>query len=140
QESSDALDTFGGKSMIVDYQGKILSEHGYGAGPSYAGAILDIEALRQYRTRSLWGNWLRDLRTEQFRCIYEQALYPKNLGIEKRAWTVPVRRFTRLQATAPNSSPSRKPGWRAIPIGVRVGNPNYRIGFLFAFSSTIRLC
>jgi predicted amidohydrolase len=27
QESSDALDTFGGKSMIVDYQGKILSEH-----------------------------------------------------------------------------------------------------------------
>jgi len=69
--------------MIVDYQGKILSEHGYGAGPSYAGAILDIEALRQYRTRSLWGNWLRDLRTEQFRCIYEQALYPKNLGLEK---------------------------------------------------------
>jgi len=71
QESGDALDTFGGKSMIVDYQGKILSEHGYGAGPSYAGAILDIEALRQYRTRSLWGNWLRDLR------------YPKNLGLEK---------------------------------------------------------
>jgi hypothetical protein len=22
------------------------------------------------------------LRTEQFRCIYEQALYPKNLGLE----------------------------------------------------------
>lgn len=83
QESGDALDTFGGKSMIVDYQGRILSEHAYGAGPSYAGAILDIEALRQYRTRSLWGNWLRDLRTEQFRCIYEQALYPKNLGLEK---------------------------------------------------------
>jgi hypothetical protein len=31
----------------------------------------------------LWGNWLRDLRTEQFRCIYEQAIYPKNLGMEK---------------------------------------------------------
>jgi formamidase len=83
QESTDALDTFGGKSMIVDYQGKILSEHGYGAGPSYAGAIIDIEGLRQYRTRSLWGNWLRDLRTEQFRCIYEQELYPKNLGLEQ---------------------------------------------------------
>ena len=67
--------------MIVDYQGRILSEHAYGAGPSYAGAFIDIEALRQYRTRSLWGNWLRDLRTEQFRCIYEQALYPKNLGL-----------------------------------------------------------
>jgi predicted amidohydrolase len=81
-DSSDALDTFGGKAMIVDYQGRILSEHGYGAGPSYAGAIIDIEALRQYRTRSLWGNWLRDLRTEQFRCIYEQSLYPKNLGLK----------------------------------------------------------
>jgi len=83
QHSADALDTFGGKSMIVDYQGRILSQHAYGAGPSYAGAIVDIEALRQYRTRSLWGNWLRDLRTEQFRCIYQQALYPKNLGLEK---------------------------------------------------------
>ena len=83
QESKDALDTFGGKSMIIDYQGRIVSEHKYGAGPSYAGGIIDIEALRQYRTRSLWGNWLRDLRTEQFRCIYEQTVYPKNLGLEK---------------------------------------------------------
>jgi hypothetical protein len=82
-DSSDALDTFGGQSMIVDYQGRIVSEHKYGAGPSYAGGILDIEALRQYRTRSLWGNWLRDLRTEQFRCIYEKAIYPKNLGLDK---------------------------------------------------------
>ena len=82
-DSSDALDTFGGQSMIVDYQGRIVSEHKYGAGPSYAGGIVDIEALRQYRTRSLWGNWLRDLRTEQFRCIYEKAIYPKNLGLDK---------------------------------------------------------
>ena len=82
-DSTDAIDTFGGQSMIVDYQGRILSEHKYGAGPSYAGAIIDIEALRQYRARSLWGNWLRDLRTEQFRCIYQQPLYPKNLGLEK---------------------------------------------------------
>jgi hypothetical protein len=83
QDSTDALDTFGGKSMIIDYQGRIISEHKYGAGPSYAGAIIDIEALRQYRTRSLWGNWLRDLRTEQFRCIYEHPIYPKNLGMER---------------------------------------------------------
>ena len=82
-ESKDGLDTFGGQSMIVDYQGRIVSEHKYGAGPSYAGGIIDVEALRQYRTRSLWGNWLRDLRTEQFRCIYEQPIYPKNLGLEE---------------------------------------------------------
>ena len=82
-DSKDALDTFGGQSMIIDYQGRIVSEHKYGAGPSYAGGIIDVEALRQYRTRSLWGNWLRDLRTEQFRCIYEQAIYPNNLGMGK---------------------------------------------------------
>jgi hypothetical protein len=69
--------------MIVDYQGRIISEHGYGAEPSYAGGIIDVEALRQYRARSLWGNWLRDIRTEQFRCIYERPIYPKNLGLEK---------------------------------------------------------
>ena len=40
--------------------------------------IIDIEALRQYRARSLWGNWLRDLRTEQYRIIYDQPMYEKN--------------------------------------------------------------
>jgi hypothetical protein len=34
-ESTDALDTFGGSSMIADYQGRIVSEHKYGTGPSY---------------------------------------------------------------------------------------------------------
>ena len=83
QESINPIDTFGGKSMIIDYQGRILSKHDYGSGASYAGAIIDIEALRQYRSRSLWGNWMRDLRTEQFRCIYEQPIYPKNLCLKE---------------------------------------------------------
>ena len=83
QDSLNPIDTFGGKSMIVDYQGRVLSKHDYGSGASYAGAIIDIEALRQYRSRSLWGNWMRDLRTEQFRCIYEQPIYPKNLCMKE---------------------------------------------------------
>jgi predicted amidohydrolase len=83
QESTNAIDTFGGKSMIIDYQGRIISKHDYGSGSSYAGGIIDIEALRQYRTRSLWGNWMRDLRTEQYRCIYEQPIYPKNLCLHE---------------------------------------------------------
>ncbi len=78
-ESTEPLDVTGGQSMIVDFQGRIISNHSYGSGASYAGAIIDIEALRQYRTRSLWGNWLKDLRTEQYRVIYQQAVYPKNL-------------------------------------------------------------
>jgi len=69
---------FGGQSMIVDYQGRLLSNHRSGGAASYAGAIIDIEALRQYRERTLWGNWLKDLRTEQYRLIYDQPLYEKN--------------------------------------------------------------
>ena len=77
-ESQFPLDTFGGKSMLVDYQGQVVSNHTAGGGASYAGGIVDIEALRQYRARSLWGNWLKDLHTEQFRPIYDRPMYEKN--------------------------------------------------------------
>ena len=59
----------------------MLHNHRSGGGASYAGAIIDIEALRQYRERSLWGNWMRDLRTEQYRLIYDQPVFEKNLCI-----------------------------------------------------------
>ncbi|QIB67733.1 hydrolase [Kineobactrum salinum] len=78
EDSKFPIDTFGGNTMIVDYQGRFVSNHESGGTASYAGGIIDIEALRQYRARSLWGNWLKDLRTEQFRVIYEQVLYEQN--------------------------------------------------------------
>jgi predicted amidohydrolase len=74
------IDTFGGHTMIVDYQGRVISEHEPGGVAGYAAAILDPEALRQYRSRSLWGNWLKDLRTEQYQVIYAEPLVPANLG------------------------------------------------------------
>jgi predicted amidohydrolase len=77
-ESKFPLDMFGGQSMIVDYQGRMIAKHDSGGGASYAGAIVDIEGLRQYRERTLWGNWLKDLRTEQYRLIYDEPLYEKN--------------------------------------------------------------
>ena len=77
-ESRFPLDMFGGRSMIIDYQGRVIGRHDSGGAASYAGAIIDIEALRQYRERSMWGNWLKDLRTEQYRLIYDQPLYEKN--------------------------------------------------------------
>jgi len=81
--SAFPIDTFGGNSMIVDYQGRVISNHKSGGGASYAGAIIDIEALRQYRERSLWGNWMRDLRTEQYRLIYDQPIFEKNLCLTR---------------------------------------------------------
>jgi predicted amidohydrolase len=77
-ESAFPLDMFGGKSMIVDYQGRIIGQHESGGAASYAGAIINIEGLREYRERTLWGNWIKDLRTEQYRLIYDQPLYEKN--------------------------------------------------------------
>ncbi len=82
-ESAFPIDTFGGNTMIVDYQGRMVSNHKGGGAASYAGGIIDIEALRQYRARSLWGNWLKDLRTEQFRLIYDQPLFDKNRCLTK---------------------------------------------------------
>jgi hypothetical protein len=45
-------------------------------------AVLDIEALRQFRTMNLNSNWLKDLRTEVFRRMYEAPIHPKNLWLE----------------------------------------------------------
>jgi predicted amidohydrolase len=77
------LDMFGGQSMIVDYQGRLLANHVSGGAASYAGAIIDIEGLRQYRERTLWGNWIKDLRTEQYQAIYAEPLYEKNRALDK---------------------------------------------------------
>lgn len=82
-DSKYPLDMFGGESMIVDYQGRIIGIHKAGGTASYAGAIIDIEGLRQYREQSLWGNWLKDLRTEQYRLIYDAPLYEKNRAIDR---------------------------------------------------------
>lgn len=82
-DSMFPLDMFGGQSMIVDYQGRLIANHMPGGAASYAGAIIDIEGLREYREQSLWGNWLKDLRTEQYRLIYDQPMYEKNLCLDE---------------------------------------------------------
>jgi len=61
----------------------MIANHVSGGTASYAGAIVDIEALRQYRERTLWGNWLKDLRTEQYRLIYDEPMYEKNLCLDQ---------------------------------------------------------
>jgi hypothetical protein len=43
---------------------------------------VDIEALRNFRAMSLNYNWLKDLRTELFRRMYEQPIHPRNLWLK----------------------------------------------------------
>lgn len=70
----------GGNSHIVGYRGEILS-HSPGAG--IVSAVIDIEALRQFRAMNLNSNWLKDLRTELFQEMYSTPIHPKNLWMEQ---------------------------------------------------------
>jgi len=42
-----------------------------------------VEALRQFRTMNLNSNWMKDLRTEVFRRMYEEPIHPANLWLER---------------------------------------------------------
>jgi len=74
-------DIGGGNSHIVDYQGNVLGHTASGAN-SFVAGIIDIEALRQFRTMNLNSNWMKDLRTEIFRRMYEEPVHPKNLWLD----------------------------------------------------------
>lgn len=81
------IDTFGGRSLIIDYKGRTVGQHLYGGGSSYVAGTIDIDALRYHRTHAQWDNWMKDLRTEIFQLVYEQPIYPKNLYIERPPFT-----------------------------------------------------
>jgi predicted amidohydrolase len=87
QGSELPVDTFGGRSMIVDHKGRVVGQHLYGGGSSYVAGTIDIEALRDHRARSLVTNWMKDLRTEQYQLIYERPIYPKNLYLDRKPFT-----------------------------------------------------
>jgi beta-ureidopropionase len=76
------VDIAGGNSHIVDYTGNVMSYSASGANTMVA-AVLDIEALRNFRTMNLNSNWMKDLRTEVFRRMYEQPIHPANLWLEQ---------------------------------------------------------
>ena len=85
-ESDEPIDTFGGRSMVVDYMGRIVGQHLYSGGSSYVAGQIDIDALRDLRTNAQWDNWMKDLRTEIYQLIYEQPIYPKNLYLEREPY------------------------------------------------------
>jgi hypothetical protein len=72
----------GGNSHIVDYRGEIMSYQSNNSN-TFVAAVIDIEGLRNFRTMNLNSNWLKDLRTELFKKMYEEPIYPKNLWINK---------------------------------------------------------
>lgn len=79
--SKHPVDIAGGNSHIVDYRGQVVSFSASTTNTCVA-ATIDIEALRQFRAMSLNNNWLKDLRVELFRRMYEQPIHPKNLWLK----------------------------------------------------------
>jgi len=65
-----------GHSFAIDYTGLVLREAPYPAEQVLAVPV-DIEALRQYRTRTGHNCWV-DVRTEGFREMYTNPIYPPN--------------------------------------------------------------
>jgi predicted amidohydrolase len=76
------FDIAGGNSHIVDYLGNVVAYSASGAN-TFVSAIVDVEALRQFRVMNLNSNWLKDLRTEVFRRMYEEPIHPANLWLEQ---------------------------------------------------------
>jgi hypothetical protein len=87
KDSTTPIDTFSGGSQIVDYRGQIVTEVPYGAGSTWIGGTLDIEALRHFRQTAQWDNWMKDLTTEQYQLIYEQPVYPRNLYLDRAPYS-----------------------------------------------------
>jgi hypothetical protein len=86
-EEDTPIDTFGGRSFIIDYKGRIVGKQDYGAGSTYVGGVIDIEALRDHRARAQWDNWMKDLRTELYQVVYDKPIYPKNLYLKRAPMT-----------------------------------------------------
>jgi predicted amidohydrolase len=80
--SRHPVDIAGGNGHIVDYQGNVMSYSASGNNTMVA-AIIDIEALRHFRSMNLNTNWMKDLRTELFQRMYEAPIHPKNLWMKQ---------------------------------------------------------
>jgi predicted amidohydrolase len=77
-------DLFGGQSMIVDPRGQIVArQQGWTSGDSFVCTTIDLEALRRRRIANGLYNQFKDLRTEQYRAIYDRPIYPKNQYLEQ---------------------------------------------------------
>src|SRR5713226_3773867 len=82
-DSDTPIDTFGGRSFVIDYRGRIVGKQEYGGVSTYVAGVIDIEALRYHRDTAQWDNWIKDLRTELYQILYRDAIYPKNLYLER---------------------------------------------------------
>jgi predicted amidohydrolase len=72
-----------GNSQVIDYEGRVLAEAGYGES-MVALTQIDPANIRHVRQRVGMDNYLARLRTEPFASTYRRSVYPANvLATEK---------------------------------------------------------
>lgn len=65
-----------GGSFAIDYTGMVMRHAPY-PQEQVLGVTIDVESLREHRSRCNHNTWV-DVRTEGFRQIYENPIYPAN--------------------------------------------------------------
>lgn len=132
--SEHPMNISGGNSHLVDYQGNVMS-HSVSADNTFVAGTINIEALRQFRVMNLNSNWMKDLRTELFKKMYEPTIHPKNLWmeqdplhheevdkiyreniqrlVERGSWTLPADDFQGCYYQ-PAENPNEKTSWEDV--------------------------
>jgi predicted amidohydrolase len=67
----------GGRSSIYGYKGEVLANSTV-VDNCYVSAQINIEELRYYRENSKFQNWMPYLKSEIYRKIYDEPVWPKN--------------------------------------------------------------
>ena len=120
------------QSHIVDYMGNVVGLLASGDNTFVAG-IVDIEALRQFRVMNLNSNWMKDLRTEVFRRMYEEPIHPNNLWLEQdpkrhgevdEVYRANIKRLIARGTFTPRPSPTRARGTSRWGTAARPGMRN----------------
>ncbi|MEM1261045.1 MAG: nitrilase-related carbon-nitrogen hydrolase [Pseudomonadota bacterium] len=80
-----------GMSKVLDYQGRVLANAGFGES-MVAAAEIDIAALRRWRRRPGMGNMLSRQRTELLAlAVDERSVYPANSLLDGETTVIPDR-------------------------------------------------
>lgn len=75
-------DSTNGHSQIVNFEGQIITEAGFGESMA-ANSTIHIDALRQHRSRPGMANYLSRMRNELFVSSYANAIYPGQSLLKK---------------------------------------------------------
>jgi predicted amidohydrolase len=76
-ESTVIGGALGGRSSIVDYKGQVMASNTI-QDDCYLAAEINIDALRHYREKAKFQNWIPYIRSEIYQKLYEQPIWPKN--------------------------------------------------------------